>query len=71
MVQWTLFDDENIVALKDWTSVVRRCVELCMIPTVLFYQKYASIPYSQRGASSYLSNNSLNMKLDQYDMQSL
>jgi hypothetical protein len=37
--KWFLYDDIIVKELGDWSSVVRVCVEACIKPTVIFYQR--------------------------------
>ena len=41
-LEWTLFDDDQIVTKGAWTDVIQQFVELRTYPTVLFYEKLTS-----------------------------
>ena len=41
-LEWTLFDDDQIVTKGAWTDMIQQFVELREYPTVLFYEKLTS-----------------------------
>lgn len=37
--KWFLYDDITVKSLGDWSNVVKVCIDACIKPTVLFYQR--------------------------------